>query len=380
MPKIRKLEKIDTSVLDSLTYTWHTDEDGSYFAFDELVEVSEDEALAYYEAAKELYKMYEAGAEYVIKNNLFSELNIEPNMFEMIKKSWKEERDLHIYSRFDLSGGIDNEPIKLIEFNADTPTLFFETAIAQVLMLKEEDEQFNDIYEKIKQKIEKIIKKDKNLVSKFLFGSVKIQEEITTVKLLQKIAEDAGAISNFEYLEDTVFEDGTITDTKQMQYDFWFKLFPWEDISLDEKDILNYLKSISTCRILNPAYTLLYQSKGMLKILYDLFPDSPYLLKTSFEPLEEKYVKKRCFGREGWNIDIVEDEKVLLSTGGEYEHFKPIYQEFADFVQDESKRYYQAGVFFADEPCGLSFRRGAVILDDMSEFIGHVLIPNNTKP
>ncbi|MBD3801588.1 MAG: glutathionylspermidine synthase family protein, partial [Campylobacterales bacterium] len=34
---------------------------------------------------------------------------------------------------------------------------------------------------------------------------------------------------------------------------------------------------------------------------------------------------------------------------------------------------YQAGVFFAYEACGLGFRRGGEILDNMSKFVGHVL-------
>ncbi|OLF34358.1 glutathionylspermidine synthase, partial [Psychrobacter sp. Cmf 22.2] len=60
----------------------------------------------------------------------------------------------HLYSRFDLAGGIDNKPIKLIEFNADTPTSVFETAIVQWAMLNvnnlKEDHQFNNLYHALK--------------------------------------------------------------------------------------------------------------------------------------------------------------------------------------------------------------------------------------
>ncbi|MBD3809710.1 MAG: glutathionylspermidine synthase family protein, partial [Sulfuricurvum sp.] len=34
---------------------------------------------------------------------------------------------------------------------------------------------------------------------------------------------------------------------------------------------------------------------------------------------------------------------------------------------------YQAGVFFAYEACGLGFRRGGKILNNMSKFVGHIL-------
>ena len=375
MPKIRKVKPINKEALNSLGYGWHTDEDGEYFAFDELVEVSSLEAQAYYKAAKDVYEMYEKAAEYVVENSLFEDLDIEKNMVDYIKYSWKSERHLHLYGRFDFSGGIDAKDIKLIEFNSDTPTLLFETAIAQFMMLKDDEQQFNSVYEKISQKIKRIIKQDENLVPKFLFSCVKdISEEELTTKFLQKIAVDAGAVANFEFMEDLLFNEDII-DKNKNSYDIWFKLFPWEELSLEHDEILAVLSSSKSFKTINPAYTLLYQSKGMLKVLYDLFPDSPYLLKSSFTALEEKYVKKPCFGREGANIEIVDaDKKVLLSTDGIYDNFKVVYQEYVDFVRDEKGRYYQAGVFFSDEPCGLSFRRGEEILDDMSEFIGHIVI------
>jgi glutathionylspermidine synthase len=77
------------------------------------------------------------------------------------------------------------------------------------------------------------------------------------------------------------------------------------------------------------------------------------------------------FGREGANIDIVADGEILKSTEGAYGEYKVVYQEYVDFVRDAEGAYYQAGVFYAGEPCGIGFRRGAEILDNMSQFIGH---------
>ena len=69
-----------------------------------------------------------------------------------------------------------------------------------------------------------------------------------------------------------------------------------------------------TSVFVNPAYTMLFQSKGILKILHELFPDSPYLLAADFEPLEGvKHVAKPLFGREGANVSIV-------SENGDVEH------------------------------------------------------------
>jgi len=80
------------------------------------------------------------------------------------------------------------------------------------------------------------------------------------------------------------------------------------------------------------------------------------------------------FGREGANIDIVDESgEIVNSTDGIYDEYKAVYQEYTPFVQDEQKNYYQAGVFYSDGACGLGFRRGAEILDDMSQFIGHIV-------
>ena len=63
----------------------------------------------------------------------------------------------------------------------------------------------------------------------------------------------------------------------------------------------------------------------------------------------------------------------IAKKEGDYGHHKSIYQEFVDYPKDENGLYYQAGVFFAYEPCGLSYRRGDIILDDDSKFIGHII-------
>ena len=66
-----------------------------------------------------------------------------------------------LYGRFDLAGGIDNTPIKLIEFNADTPTALFETAIVQWAILKqnnlEEESQFNTLYESLVNNFKRLV-------------------------------------------------------------------------------------------------------------------------------------------------------------------------------------------------------------------------------
>ena len=391
MSKLQTINPINDEILDKLGFTWHTDTDGSKYLSDQIIQISEDEANEYYEACNELYDMYVEAAQYVIDNDLFFELGIPFNLVDAIKKSWENDVHWHIYGRFDLAGGIDGRPIKLIEFNADTPTSLFETALLQWAMLKEnsldENAQFNEVYEAIKNNFKRLITLDDDIELfeerydgwKMLFSSIEgNDEEEATTRLLQQIATDAGFNTHFEFLHNVQFDDNGIYDADENKYEYWFKLFPWEDIAIDESELATTLTTIMQNQeaiILNPAYTLLFQSKGMLKILYDLFPNSPYLLKTSFEPLECAYVEKKVFGREGANTKIVNSSGIVTDElGGEYENYKSVYQEYVPLVEDNSKNSYQAGVFFAYEACGLSFRRGGKILDNMSKFVAHRIV------
>jgi glutathionylspermidine synthase len=81
-----------------------------------------------------------------------------------------------------------------------------------------------------------------------------------------------------------------------------------------------------------------------------------------------------CFGREGANTAIINaDNSLEIKTDGEYDNFKPIYQEYVEFPKDNNGDFYQAGVFYAYEACGLGFRKGGIILDNYSKFVGHIV-------
>ena len=251
----------------------------------------------------------------------------------------------------------------------------------------DEESQFNTIYESISNNFKRLITlfDDVELFDerydgwKILFSSISNNaEEEATTRLLQQMATDAGFNTAFEYLENTHFDEEGIYDADENSYEYWFKLYPWEDIAVDEPELATTLTNIMQNQkaiILNPAYTLLFQSKGMLKILHDMFPDSPYLLKSSFEPLKGiKQVEKSVFGREGANTQIIESNgSIVEKTEGPYENYKKVYQEYVDFAKDSDGAKYQAGLFFAYEACGLSFRKGSEIMDNMSKFVGHVI-------
>ncbi len=391
MLKLQKTAPLDTEYLESLGFVWHTDRDDSSYISDELVVISEEEAEAYYEATNTLYDMVVEAAEHVIENNLFHEIGIPFNLVEVIKASWENDVHWHLYGRFDLAGGVDGKPIKLLEFNADTPTALFETAIVQWAMLKknglEEAHQFNALYEALVDNFKRLVTLEEDISTfeerydgwNFLFTSVKgNSEEENTVRLLQHIATEAGFNTEFAYIDEIEFSPDEGIFYQDNNYELWFKLIPWEDIALEESDLAMLLTNIiknQKAIIFNPAYTLLFQSKGLLKILWDLYPNHPLLLESAFEPLEgKKQVKKPVFGREGGSVTILDENgQESESIEGDYSNHKMVYQAYKELPSDTQGRSYQAGVFYAYEACGLGFRKGGRILDNMSKFVGHIV-------
>ena len=389
--KLQKIAPLETQYLESLGFVWHTDNDESAYISDELVVISEQEAEAYYEATNTLYDMFVEAAEHVVENNLFHEIGIPFNLVEVIKESWENDVHWHLYGRFDLAGGVDGKPIKLLEFNADTPTALFETAIIQWAMLKqnglEESSQFNATYEALVENFKRLVILEEDVSDfeeryegwKFLFTSIRGNaEEENTVKLLQHIANEAGYETEFAYIDEVEFDSDEGIFFNDENYELWFKLIPWEDIALEESDLAMLLTNIiknQKAIIFNPAYTLLFQSKGLLKILWDLYPNHPLLLESSFEPLQgQKQVEKPIFGREGGNVSILdENAKALESEDGDYANHKMLYQAYTELATDTQGNSYQAGVFYAYEACGLGFRKGGKILNNMSKFVGHIV-------
>jgi glutathionylspermidine synthase len=375
--------------LRNLGWDWMLGQDTLPYLANEVVLVTPAEADAYYEAANELFEMFIAAGQHVIDQNRFAELGIPANLVELIKLSWDDDRNIHLYGRFDIAGGIDGQPIKLIEFNADTATCLPETAVVQYAHLRanglDESHQFNAVFETLTGQFEELLALNPDLQPTLLLSAMRdFPEDDANVALLGEAAREAGFEVEFDFIDSVEFSDkeGIFwQNPKNGQFeklDFWFKLIPWEAIAEDEPELVEILTDLVRKRltlILNPAYTLLFQSKYILKILWELYPDHPLLLETDTKPLVNKVsVEKVLFGREGANVRILNtDGSERQAVDGDYGDYPKIYQEYVEFPKDSTGHSYQAGVFYAGEACGLGFRRGGLILDNGAGFVGHVV-------
>ena len=384
----KKLNISPTQSLENAGYDWLLGENTLPYVTNEMIEVSESEAENYYEAANQLYEMFIEAAQYVVDNQQFTALGIPENLVELVKYSWENDKNWHLYGRFDLSGGLDGKPIKLIEFNADTATCIPETATIQWASLKanglNESSQFNTLFESLVNQFQELKKQNPAFEPTLLISTMEgYPEDDTNMQLLGEAAEEAGFEVTFEHIENVEFSEEGIykqntEDGSFIKFDFYFKLVPWEYIGWDEPELaasLTHIVKNKKAVVMNPAYTLLFQSKGILKILWDLFPNHSLLLRTENQPLINKScVQKVLFGREGANVKILSPVGVTLDkTEGEYLEQECIYQEYTEFLKDNSNNYYQAGVFFSGESCGLGFRKGGKIIDNKAVFCGHLV-------
>jgi len=387
--KIIPVNPVPDEIYDKVGFYWYASPQDKSYVADDLVSISEKEGDAFYQAANELYDMYVKAGQYVIDQKLYPLLDIPANLVEMIEMSWEDDGHFHLLGRFDLAGGLDGLPIKLIEFNADTPSLIFEVALIQWLLLKHnkmtEENQFNNLYEAIKdnfgrlRSMHPVFGKQEDRIPHALFSCLEDagEEDENTTRLIEEIAYEAGFITGFEHMEKVYFgADEGLLDNEGSAFDYWFKLLPYEYICVYEPELATLLTEIlrrKKCILLNPPYTLLFQSKMIMKVLWDLFPNHPLLLETDSQPLTgKKCVEKPNFSREGANIRVLDASgHVIEARDGDYGMYGKIYQAWADLPQDSQGRFYQAGVFFSYEACGLGFRREKGIIHNHSQFAGH---------
>ena len=86
----------------------------------------------------------------------------------------------------------------------------------------------------------------------YFFSSIagSIEDE-QTVKLLQYIAKEAGFETDFAYVDEVVFNDDEGIFKGDENFEYWFKLVPWESIAIDEGELALILQTSSKIKKLS---------------------------------------------------------------------------------------------------------------------------------
>ena len=343
-----------------------------YYNEDAAYQFTTFEVNAIETATNNIFDMCLHVVQHVIDNDLWDEFFIPRKYADLIKWSWNEDA-ISFYGRFDLA--YNGHDIKLLEFNADTPTSLLEAGVIQWYWLQEYDsskDQFNSTHQKLVDHM-KVCKEYFN-DSKLWFCSVNNnQEDFITVKYMQDIAQQTGIANDFIYIEDIGLNarNQFCTQSGELIKNI-FKLYPYEWMFGEEfGDALITTKD--ECVWVEPAYKAILSNKMLLKYLYQLYPDSPYILPCGFgKPITKNYVKKPVFSREGANITIVNNGRIADETKGEYGEEGFLFQEYFEVPKFDGKTPIIGSWLIGGEAAGMGIRESdTLITGNMSRFIPH---------
>src|SRR5215472_11251797 len=330
-------------------------------------------------AANTLQEMCLAAAQHVIDNERYEELEIPAEAVPMIEWAWSEEPPA-IYGRFDVLFDGSGPP-KLLEYNADTPTSLVEAAVIQWHWLKDvypDADQFNSLHERLIAKWKDV---DAYLSKPVYFASADFAEDQLTIAYLRDTAEQAGIKTRQLAMREIGWNErrGVFVDAGKYEDAIRsiFKLYPWESM-MEEEFAEQCLRTYKQMRWIEPIWKMLLSNKGILPVLWELYPGHELLLEARFvnassgwEP-EAGWVRKPMHSREGANIVMKLPDGRKIETPGEYTNRKMVDQRLGPEVRFDG-RYPVLGLWMIDQECGgMGIREDAGrVTGNLSSFVPH---------
>ena len=314
--------------------------------------------------------------------NYLRRLKIPEAFWPLIAESWHHDES-SLYGRLDLSYD-GRGPAKLLEYNADTPTSIFEAAVFQWTWLEQAIErqiipghadQFNSIHECLIDAWKKV-SAGRHV---HLAGTTEETEDAGTLAYLEDTARQAGLATTLIDIEDIgLRDDGSFADLDDRSIELVFKLYPWEWMF---HDAFGARLADAPTRWIEPPWKAILSNKGILPLLWEMFPDHPNLLPAFFEDdpnaatLGASFVRKPLYSREGANVALISDGVTVVEQQGPYGAEGFVRQAIAP-LPDFAGQYPVLGSWLIDHtPCGLSIREDEnPITGNTSRFLPHAIL------
>lgn len=344
-------------------------DESAYYRF------SMNEILELENATATLWDMCLNAVQFVIDEGRYAQFHIPEWFVPQIERSWNEDHP-SIYGRFDLA--YKDGQIKLLEFNADTPTSIYEAGIIQWYWLQDFDkskDQFNSIHEKLVDYW--------GYLKQYLhpgllhFSCVKRSlEDLTTTEYLRDCAIQAGIDTQLVFIDDIGWDEDrkVFADLEEREIRNIFKLYPYEWMVQDSfgKKII---EDSNRALWIEPAWRMILSNKAILPILWHLYPNHPYLLKSYFDQGDlVQYARKPILSREGANITLVKQEQTLQQTGGEYGAEGYIYQDLFELPSFDGQYPVIGSWVIGQQPAGIGIRENdTLITNNVSRFMPHLI-------
>ncbi|GAC1437938.1 MAG: glutathionylspermidine synthase family protein [Sediminibacterium sp.] len=362
------------SAVEKLGFGFHTT-DIPYWDESVYYEMTLDEIRMIEKATAELWDLCLGVVQHVIDHQLYQQFGIPEWIVPYVEKSWSEDYPA-IYGRFDFC--YKNGQLKLLEFNADTPTSLYEAGIVQWFWLQDFDknkDQFNSIHEKL-------IGYWKYLKNYLYPGTLHFTclketlEDLTNTEYMRDCAIQAGLETKLIFIDDLGWDDASkqFVDIEDQPVKNIFKLYPWEWLLKDAFG-KNITEDSNSAFWIEPGWKMLLSNKGILPILWELYPACPYLLPAYFEAgTLTNYVKKPLLSREGANIHMVQGEQLIQQTEGSYGKEGVIFQELFTLPEFDGRYPVIGSWVIGQEPAGMGIREAdTLITDNLSRFVPHLI-------
>ncbi len=314
-------------------------------------------------ATAELERLAREATDHAVRKDRRALLGIPDAVWPLVVQSW-ERQEPSLHGRMDLRWDGTGQP-KLLEYNADTPTSLYESAVVQWEWLTcafPDADQFNSIHEALIAAWPTL-----HLPRRVHFACGRDSDEDRgTVDYLRDTAIQAGIDAPFLFIEEIGWDGRRFVDLDRRRMEACFKLYPWEFLLRDTfgNDIAK-----ATTRWIEPAWRLLLSGKGILALLWELFPGHPNLLPAFREPGRTGggEIAKPLFGREGANITAPG-----MRTDGPYGSEGYVYQQWAELPHVDGRYAVIGSWVIAGEPHGIGIREDATpITRDTSRFVPH---------
>ncbi len=357
---------------------WETTEEGPYWNESAYYQFSMAEVLRIEKASNDLHKMCLAAAERVIEARDFRRFGIPESVDDLIVESWETEPP-SLYGRFDLAYTFDQE-IKLLEYNADTPTSLLETAVIQWYWLQDKwkgKDQFNSLHERLVALWKELTPYLKGDIVHFT--SSDNAEDAFTVGYLRETAIQAGLKTAALPMEAVGLRHstGAFVDLENREIQSIFKLYPWE--WMVHEPGRDALLSNRNCQWMEPIWKMVLSNKAILAVLWEMYPNHPLLLETYCDQpkalMGHDYVQKPKMSREGKGVAVYFNGKEICATDAEgYGEEGYVFQKFApirSFAMDSGPVVPVLGSWMigheADNAAGMGIRESAGLITDNAE-------------
>lgn len=333
------------------------------------------------DAANELHGMcVDLAADLIQRGNYPDYFHLPEAAIPLIESSWHQQSPM-LYGRFDFA--YDGHHIKMLEYNADTPTGVLEASVAQWLWVEQVEniphrDQFNSIHEDLIERWQQIFKKGQTV--HFTATDAAGREDWGNLEYLLDTAYQAGLNVCELSIENLGWDGQHFVDLHHQKIEQIFKLYPWEWIW--QEPFSQFMQP--TTHWIEPCWKMLLSNKALLVELWKRHPNHPLLLESHYYQSHQhyagKWARKPILAREGANIHTIQNNIDCGAASGsfffeDYDQSGYIMQRWCDTPLHDGMLATMGLWMVGDRCSGLSIREDIYdVIGNDAHFAAHYFI------